>query len=69
MKIEGSDIHRFLQFAHKLWKSTFEGEPQTVVLTFTSSGYRIAMAKGAGWNRLFFGRFNLDDRVCNFDVW
>ncbi len=46
MKIQRSDIRRFLRFTHKLWKSTIEGEPQIVVLTFMESSYSIAMIKG-----------------------
>ena len=46
MKIQRSDIRRFLQFAYKSWESTIEGEPQVVVLTFMESSYSIAMIKG-----------------------
>ena len=33
MKIQRSDIRRFLQVAYKFWESTIEGEPQVVVVT------------------------------------
>ena len=46
MKIQRSDIRRFLQFAYKSWESTVEDEPQVVVLTFMESSYSIAMIKG-----------------------
>ena len=46
MKIQRSDIRRFLRFTHKLWKSTIEGEPQVVVVTFMESSYSIAMING-----------------------
>ena len=46
MKIQQSDIRRFLPFTHKLWKSSIEGEPQVVFLTFMESSYSIAMIKG-----------------------
>ena len=45
MKIQRSDIRRFLQFAHKFWESTVEGEPQVVVVTFMERSYSIAMIK------------------------
>ena len=45
MKIQRSDIRRFLQFAYKSWESTVEGEPQVVVVTFMERSYSIAMIK------------------------
>ena len=46
MKIQRSDIRRFLQFAYKSWESTVEDEPPPVLLTFMENSYSIAMIKG-----------------------
>ena len=45
MKIQRSDIRRFLQFAPKSWELTIESEPQVVVVTFMERSYSIAMIK------------------------
>ena len=45
MKIQPSDIGRFLQFARKMWKSNYEGDSQIVVFTFTEGSYSIEMAR------------------------
>lgn len=45
MKIQLSDIGRFLQLARKYLKSAFEDDFQTVVFTFTERSYSIAMAR------------------------
>ena len=45
MKIQPSDIRRFLQLARKMWKSNYEGDLQTVVFTFTERSCSIAMAR------------------------
>ena len=45
MKIQRSDIRRFLQFAYKFWALTVEGMPQVVVVTFMERSYSIAMIK------------------------
>ena len=45
MKIQPSDIGRFLQLARKMWKSNYEGYSQTVVFAFTERSFSIAMAR------------------------
>ena len=45
MKIQPSDIGRFLQFARKMWKSNYEGALQIVVFTSTERSFSIAMAR------------------------
>ena len=45
MKIQRSDIRRFLHFAHKFLESTVEDKPSPVVLTFMERSYSIAMTK------------------------
>ena len=45
MKIQQSDIGRFLQLARKMWKSHYEGDSQIVVFTFTERTCSIAMAR------------------------
>jgi len=45
MKIQRSDIRRFLHFAQKFLQATVEVEPPPVVLTFTERSYSIAMTK------------------------
>ena len=45
MKIQPSDIGRFLQLARKMWKSHYEGDSQIVVFTFTERSYSIATAR------------------------
>ena len=45
MKIQQSDIQRFLQLACKMWKSNHEGDSQIVVFTFTGRSCSIAMAR------------------------
>ena len=45
MKIQRSDISRFLWRVRKMWKSNCNGGARTVVFTFTGSSYSIVMAK------------------------
>ena len=45
MKIQPSDIGRFLQIARKMWRSNHEGDSQIVVFTCTESCCSIAMAR------------------------
>ena len=45
MKIQRSDIRRFLQLARKMWISRYEDDSQLVVFTFTESCCSIAMAR------------------------
>ena len=45
MKIQPSDIGRFLQLARKMWKSNHESDSQVVALTFTERRCSIAMAR------------------------
>ena len=45
MKIQPSDIGRFLQLVCKMWKSRYEGDSQIVVFTFTERSCSIAMAR------------------------
>ena len=45
MKIQRSDISRFLQFSRKIWRSNHEGNSQVVVFTFTARNCSIALAK------------------------
>ena len=45
MKIQRSDILRFLHFAHKFLESTVEDKSPPVVLTFTEGSYSIALTK------------------------
>ena len=45
MKIQQSDIQRFLQFARTMWKSNHEGDSQIVVFTVTQRACLIAMAR------------------------
>ena len=45
MKIQPSDIGRFLQFARKMWKSNHDGDSQIVVFTNTERSCSIAMAR------------------------
>ncbi len=45
MKIQPSDIGRFLQLARKMWRSNDEGDSQIVVFTVTERVCSIAMAK------------------------
>ena len=45
MKIQRSDIRRFLHFAHKFLESTVKDEPPPLVLTFMERSYSIAMTK------------------------
>ena len=45
MKIQPSDIGRFLQLARKMWKLAFEDDSQIVVFTNTERSCSIAMAR------------------------
>ena len=45
MKIQPSDIRRFLQLACKMWKSNNESDSQIVVFIFTGRSCSIAMAR------------------------
>ena len=45
MKIQRSDMGRFLQLVRKTWKSNNEVDSQAVVCTVIESGYSIAMEK------------------------
>ena len=45
MKIQPSDIVRFLQLACKMWKSEYEGDSPIVIFTFTERACSIAMAR------------------------
>lgn len=45
MKIQQSDIRRFLQLVCKMWKSRYEGDSQIVVFTFTERSCSIATAR------------------------
>ena len=45
MKIQQSDIGRFLQLVCKMWKSNYEGYSQIVVFTVTERACSIAMAR------------------------
>ncbi len=45
MKIQLSDIGRFLQHARKMWRSNNEGASQIVVFTFTERSCSIEMAR------------------------
>ena len=47
MKIQPSDIGRFLQIARKMWRSNHEGDSQIVVFTVTERSCSIAMARDA----------------------
>lgn len=45
VKIQLSDLRRFLQLASKMWKSSYIGDSQIVVFTFTKKSCSIAMAR------------------------
>lgn len=45
MKIQRSDIRRFLQLACKMWKSSAEGDSQLVVFSVTERACSIAMVR------------------------
>ncbi len=45
MKIQQSDIGRFLQLARKMWRSNDEGDSKIVVFTVTERACSIAMAR------------------------
>ncbi len=47
MKVQLSDIGRFLQHARKMWKLHYEGDSQIVVFSFIESCCSIAMARDA----------------------